>query len=160
MKKILIIGYGNPAREDDGLGPATAQAIEDMHIDGVSVEINYQLTVEDSVSIAAHDVVVFIDAALHGEEQFRFFPVEPVYEEGVNSHSISPEALMGLAEKIFSASTEAYMLAIRGYSFSMFEESMTERAEKNLDRAVEFMASALGSDEPCKIWQAGVPACM
>lgn len=160
MKKILIIGYGNPAREDDGLGPAAAKVIEDMQVDGVSVEINYQLTVEDSVTIAAHDVVVFIDAALHGEEQFRFFPVEPVYEEGVNSHSISPAALMGLSKNLFNASTEAYMLAIRGYSFSMFEETMTERASKNLDRAVEFMVSSLGSDDPCKIWQAGVSACM
>jgi hydrogenase maturation protease len=148
MKKTLIIGYGNPAREDDGLGPAAAQAIEAMRIGGVSVEINYQLTVEDSVNIAAHDEVVFIDAALKGDDMFRFFPVEPEYEEGVNSHSISPAALMGLTENIFSASTSAYMLAIRGYSFSMFRETMTERAGINLGMAVEFMAAAISSGDP------------
>ena len=66
--KVLLIGYGNPAREDDGLGPAAAQAIEKLGIEGVSVDSNYQLTVEDAASAAHHDVVVFVDATTQGKD--------------------------------------------------------------------------------------------
>ena len=34
-KDVLLIGYGHPAREDDGIGPAVAEAIEQLNIDGV-----------------------------------------------------------------------------------------------------------------------------
>ena len=46
--KILLIGFGNPARADDGLGPALAEEIESKNIPDVTVETDYQLTIEDS----------------------------------------------------------------------------------------------------------------
>ena len=51
---ILLIGFGNPGRLDDGLGPALADAIEKLALPGVTVESNYQLTVEDAAEIAKH----------------------------------------------------------------------------------------------------------
>ena len=50
--RILVIGYGNPGRLDDGLGPAVASAMEEFNLPGVSVDSNYQLTVEDAASAA------------------------------------------------------------------------------------------------------------
>ena len=61
-KKILLIGYGNPGRLDDGLGPAFAKAVEALHTPGVTVEANYQLAVEDAHAVAQHEIVVFADA--------------------------------------------------------------------------------------------------
>jgi hypothetical protein len=48
------------------LGPAAAEELERMAFDGVTVDANYQLTVEDAQSVAEHDVVVFVDAAMTG----------------------------------------------------------------------------------------------
>lgn len=45
-QRILLIGYGNPGRGDDGLGPALAAAIEAMELPGVTVEADYQLMVD------------------------------------------------------------------------------------------------------------------
>ena len=59
---VFIIGYGNPARGDDGLGPACAEAIEALGLPGVAVQTNYQLQVEDATDIVSHDTVIFIDA--------------------------------------------------------------------------------------------------
>ena len=36
--KTLLIGYGNPGRLDDGLGPALAEAVAKLAIPGVTVE--------------------------------------------------------------------------------------------------------------------------
>ena len=74
---VLVIGYGNPGRLDDGLGPALAEALAALELPGVTVEANYQLTVEDAAAVAEHDVVVFADASVNGPEPYSFQPVEP-----------------------------------------------------------------------------------
>lgn len=141
--KVLLIGYGNPAREDDGLGPAAAQAIEKLSIEGVSVDSNYQLTVEDAISAARHDVVVFIDAADRGKDPIMFYELEPKHSESFTSHSVAPEAILGLTHDLFNAQTRGFMLGIRGYSFEMFKEEMTTEALKNLEVAVKFITPLL-----------------
>jgi len=141
--KVLLIGYGNPAREDDGLGPAAAQEIEKLGIEGVSVDSNYQLTVEDAASAAHHDVVVFVDAAVRGENPVMFYELEPKSSESFTSHSVEPEAILGLTHDLFNAQTRGFMLAIRGYSFDMFKEEMTTEALNNLEAAIKFITPLL-----------------
>jgi hydrogenase maturation protease len=141
--KVLLIGYGNPAREDDGLGPAAAQAIEKLNIDGVSVDSNYQLTVEDAASAARHDVVVFVDAAARGKNPVMFYELEPKRSESFTSHSVAPETILGLTHDLFNTETRGFMLGIRGYSFDMFKEEMTTEASKNLEAAIKFITPLL-----------------
>ena len=44
--QTLVIGYGNPGRRDDGLGPSFADILAAEGIPGVDVDSDYQLTVE------------------------------------------------------------------------------------------------------------------
>jgi len=145
MKKILLIGYGNPARGDDGLGPAIAEEVEEFAIDGLTVDADYQLTVEDAASVADHEAVIFVDASVSGDEPFSFTRVNPRRQESFTSHSVSPEGVLGLAEELFQAKGEAYMLAVRGYCFNMFDEEMTAKALENKSKAVQFLRSILES---------------
>jgi hydrogenase maturation protease len=140
---VLLIGYGNPGRLDDGLGPALAEAVERMGLDGVTVEANYQLAVEDAAAIAEHDAVVFADAAVAGPEPFSWAPVAPRGEVGFSSHSIEPPALMALAERLFGATARAYALGIRGYEFNEFGERLSESASANLAAALSFLEPLL-----------------
>ncbi|MCU0727503.1 MAG: hydrogenase maturation protease, partial [Planctomycetes bacterium] len=75
MERVLLIGFGNPGRRDDGLGPAVAQAVEGWGIPGVTVESDYQLHVEDAAAVSEHDAVIFADAAAAGPEPFAFGPL-------------------------------------------------------------------------------------
>ena len=68
--KVLLIGYGNPGRLDDGLGPALAEAIAHKEFKNVTVDANYQLTVEDAAEVAKYDLVIFADADVAGPEPF------------------------------------------------------------------------------------------
>jgi len=142
-KKVLLIGFGNPAREDDGIGPAVAEIVENLQIEGVTVDSDYQLTVEDSAAAAEHDIVIFVDASIQGEGPFTFEKVPPRLEESFSSHSVEPEMVIGLAEHLFRAKTEAYILGIRGYSFEMFTETMTAKAVENMGKAVDFLIPLL-----------------
>jgi hydrogenase maturation protease len=144
---ILVIGFGNPAREDDGLGPAAAEIVEKSAIENVEVDIDYQLSVEHAAVIAEHKVVVFIDASVSGDAPYVFEEVTPKFIESFSSHSVSPEQVLGLAQNLFNAETEGFILGIRGYSFEMFTEVMTEKANENLQQAVSRLVTALKSGD-------------
>lgn len=138
MKNILVIGYGNPGRLDDGLGPAFAARLEELGLDGVTIDANYQLTVEDADQVKDHDIVVFADASVDCREPFEFFEINPRSTMHFSSHFLSPEDVLGLAQDIFKADTKGYAIAIRGYEFDEFGERLSVRAQKNLKQAVEF----------------------
>lgn len=140
---VLVIGYGNPAREDDGIGPAVVKRLEQLNIEGVKMDADYQLTVEDAAGIAENEVVIFVDAAVKGDEPFRFSAIEPKRLSAFSTHSIGPEEVFGLACDLFDAETEAYMLAIRGYSFEMYKEEPTIKALKNMESALDFLIPVL-----------------
>jgi hydrogenase maturation protease len=161
--RILVIGYGNPGRLDDGLGPALAEAMERLGMSGVTVESNYQLTVEDAATVAAHDIVIFADAAVSGREPFAFTPIldgaaVDVKMRGVKprgsfygsastrftSHHLEPADVLELARRLFHGEPQGYLLAIRGYDFNEFGERLSERARQNLDQAVRFLEAAIG----------------
>jgi hydrogenase maturation protease len=125
------------------LGPALAGAVERLGLDGVTVDANYQLMVEDAEACARHDVVVFADAALHGPEPFSFRPLEPKAQLSFSSHSVDPRAVLALAEELFEAHPEGYMLGIRGYEFNEFKEALSERAAANLAAALTFIETVL-----------------
>ena len=156
MRRILVIGFGNPGRRDDGLGPALAAWLEERGIPGVTVDSDYQLTVEDAEAVARQDVVVFADASVGGSEPFYFLAVQPHGSPGFSSHSVEPGEVLALAETLFAARPEAYMLGIRGYAFNEFGEGLSERARDNLAMASAFIERVLREDR-CAASECGEP---
>jgi hydrogenase maturation protease len=145
LERVLLIGFGNPGRRDDGLGPAVAQAAEGWGIPGVTVESDYQLHVEDAAAVSEHDAVIFADAAAAGPEPFAFGPLAAEGEPSFTTHSVSPGAVLKLSRDLFSAETAGYLLAIRGYDFDGFGEGLSEPAAANLARALDFLRTRLSS---------------
>ena len=142
-KRVLLLAYGNPAREDDGLGPAAAEVIEELNLNNLTVDSDYQLTVEDAATVAEHDTVVFVDASLDCEGPFTFKEVVPSLDESFSTHSVQPETVVGMAKQLFGAVPKAYILGIRGYSFDMFKEEMTKKAVENMGKAISFLLPVL-----------------
>ncbi len=143
---VLLIGYGNPGRLDDGLGPALASMIEARAIPSVTVDVDYQLIVEHAEQAARHKVVIFADAAVAGPEPFAFEPLAPApVEIEFSSHSLTPAAVLAMACDLFGAQPVGYTLAIRGYAFDEFGERLTPTAQRNLDEAAHFLIDALQS---------------
>lgn len=143
MGSVLVYGYGNPGRLDDGLGPAAVEALAPLGLEGVTLDANYQLNVEDAALVAEHDAVIFVDADATGPEPFWFGPVEPSSEAGFSTHSVRPEAVLALARGALGGSTAGYVLGVRGYAFDGFGEELTEGARRNLEAALAFLRSAL-----------------
>ncbi len=145
MRKTLVIGYGNPGRLDDGLGPLLAEKLEAMEIPGLTVDSDYQLTVEDAAPVAEHDVVIFADAHVSCDPPFSFTRLEPDPAGVVSfsTHHAEPEAVLALAKEAFGKTPDAFALGIRGYEFNEFGERISDEARRNLDAALEFLVPRL-----------------
>ncbi|MCU0662068.1 MAG: hydrogenase maturation protease [Myxococcota bacterium] len=145
--KVLIFGFGNPGRLDDGLGPAFAQRMEQETPAGVTVDCDYQLNVEDASTVAQHELVLFVDAAEAGPEPFWLNRLEPVTHLSFSSHSVKPDALLGMARDVLGKTPSAFILGIRGYEFNEFGERLSEQAASNLEAALDFVRNGLCSGD-------------
>jgi hydrogenase maturation protease len=141
--RLVVIGYGNPGRLDDALGPAVAEVLAGMSLAGVSVLSDYQLNVEDAAAIAEHDAVVFVDAALSGPEPFTFQRITPAVGAEFSTHAVEPGELLALSRDLFGADRPGYVLAIRGYDFDEFGERLSRRALANMAAAIQFLVALL-----------------
>ncbi|OGX53738.1 MAG: hypothetical protein A2267_05685 [Omnitrophica WOR_2 bacterium RIFOXYA12_FULL_38_10] len=141
--KVLLIGFGNPGRLDDGLGPALAEIFEEKSFPGLTIDSNYQLSVEDAASVAENDIVIFADASINGTEPFSFQKLTPKASLTFSTHSIEPDNVLGLAHELFKTKTQGYILGIRGYDFNEFGQYLSEKAKNNLNDAVIFLEQTL-----------------
>ena len=141
-KKILLYGYGNPGRQDDGLGPRFIDKIKDWieqeKIDSIKTDSNYQLNIEDANEIADKDLVIFIDASIEPIENFCITKVTPNSKIEFTMHAAAPSFILSLCNKLYQKYPDTYLLHIKGYEWELKEE-LTEKGEKNLIAALEIM---------------------
>jgi hydrogenase maturation protease len=140
--RTLVIGIGNPGRGDDGLGPALVELLEAARLDGVALDSNYQLNVEDALACSEHDTVIFVDASETCEAPFAFAELEPAREIVFTTHELSPAAVLALSEELYGKRPLASTLAIRGYVWDI-GEGLSPRAEINLSAALAFLLGRL-----------------
>lgn len=142
-KTILIYGYGNPGRQDDGLGNEFVEIMEkwiaDEGIKNVFTDSNYQLNIEDADTISSRDIVVFVDATIEEIEDFYIDRVEPSEAKvEFTMHAVSPAFVVNLCNDIYGKFPESYLIHIKGYEWD-FAEGLTEQAKANMLKAVEFV---------------------
>ena len=146
MKRTLIYGYGNPGRQDDGLGIALVERLKDRHADDplsfVAFDSNYQLNIEDALTISEYDLILFADASVEDISTYTVSHVEASAKTEFTMHAMSPEFVLHLCQHLFGKFPEAYLLHIKGYEFEL-QEGLTQRAEANLNAAVDFAEAAL-----------------
>jgi hydrogenase maturation protease len=144
--KILIYGYGNPGRQDDGLGNAFVDRMEqwaqENEIEGIAFDSNYQLNIEDAAEIAEYDLVIFADASTEEIDDFILTPVDASTQVTFTTHAASPGYIVDLCKQIYKRTPAAFLMHIRGYEWS-FKEGLSPSAVANLHRAVEHTVEAL-----------------
>jgi hydrogenase maturation protease len=139
---ILVYGYGNPGRQDDGAGVMLAEKLDkwivSRKMEGVHTDTNYQLNLEDAATISQYDLVIFADASHEELDDFRMDPLVRSDRVEFTMHAVSPAFILHLSKEIFNHEPEAYLLHIKGYEWE-FMGRMTERGEKNLMGALHFV---------------------
>ncbi len=150
--RILVYGYGNPGRQDDGAGVVFVEELAAWARSGdrpwLTFDSNYQLNVEDALAAAQHDIVVFIDASRDQPEGFRFRPLPPCAAVSFTTHAMSPEHVVALSRELYGARPAAYLLTFRGCAWEP-NGLLTPEARRNLDAAKAFVIRFLDSPPSC-----------
>ncbi|HPB33960.1 MAG TPA: hydrogenase maturation protease, partial [Caldisericia bacterium] len=125
INKTVLVGFGNEYRKDDGLGIKLLDLIDEK-ISKIKIQ---ELSIDILDDIKDFETVIFVDAALEGEDiNFRKIEKEPKFSP--LTHHLSPEELLIWAENINKKNYEFYLLSIRGYDFD-FGEELSEEGGKN-----------------------------
>jgi hydrogenase maturation protease len=110
---ILVVGYGNSVRSDDGIGWHVAQRLRvDPRFVGVTILQRHQLVPELAYDISAAAVAVFIDATTSlppgqvGVERVR--PLERT--GGPSTHHVTPSTLVALSHQLYGRAADGYIV--------------------------------------------------
>jgi len=142
MPRVLIVGYGNPLRSDDGAGLCAAGELAHL-LSSPNVEIlrRHQLTPEVAESVSRSDAVIFIDAAESGEPgQVRCQPVEIASKSAGKSHQFSPGVVLALARQLYGAVPLAFCVTVTAESFA-YRETLSAPVARALPRVVALVES-------------------
>lgn len=145
--KTLLYGYGNPGRQDDALGVACVEEMEQWikseGITNISTDTNYQLNIEDAATIAEYERVIFIDATIEPINDILYTKVDAGEAHiEFTMHAVSPSFVLDLCNKIYQKTPLTYLLHIKGYEWEL-AEGLTDAAKENLKKAVAFLKKEL-----------------
>ncbi len=143
MTDLLVIGYGNDLRRDDGAGRVVAAAIDERALPGVTVRSVAQLTPELALEIAGRGRVVFVDADL-GVTELTTRPVtagKPTV--GIMTHHGDPASLLSLVATVGPLPEEATVISIPARELGLGFELSPATAHA-VAEAVDLIAAMTG----------------
>jgi len=161
LTSTLIIGFGNPDREDDGIAwqvlvqtarrlnrVIPAQPEDGFLPEGEEPDLWFvlQLTPEMAETLAQYNRLCFVDAHT-GEipDEILFQPVSGSPAASAFTHHLTPAACLALVQSLYQRSPEAVLLSIRGYSFG-FLRQLSPQCEALLLPAVDRLWQWLETD--------------
>jgi len=120
--EILVIGYGNPLRGDDGVGPVIAEELARRLRDPeskVQVVACHQLNPELAEPVAETRAVIFIDASSDlPPGEVRVSSIAPDrFSTAAFAHSMKPAALLATASELFGQAPLARFVGVGASSF-------------------------------------------
>ena len=153
MKKSLIIGYGNPDREDDGvawhilhalttrLGLDSPDSYEDEFPESALIDFAFylQLTPEMAEDISVYEYVCFVDAHTGNiPEPVRLINVESEFQASPFTHHLTPQSLLSMCETIYGKKPDAALLSVLGHRF-LFSRQLSAETAQLVPPAVELI---------------------
>ena len=149
----MILGYGNPDREDDGVAWHILRALtqklelpspesyEDEFPESAQIDFAFQLqlTPEVAENIASYSYVCFIDAHTGNiPEPVRLIDVDSEFQRSPFTHHLTPQSLMSMCESIYGKRPEAALLSVLGHRF-LFTRELSEETAALVPQAVELI---------------------
>jgi len=153
LKQLLLLGYGNPDREDDGvawhilralttrLGLSAPDSYEDEFPEHAAIEFAFylQLTPEMAEDVSAYDQVCFVDAHTGNiPEPVRLIDVQSEFQASPFTHHLTAQSLVSMCETIYGKKPDAALLSVLGHRF-LFSRQLSEETARLVPEAVELI---------------------
>ena len=127
-----IIGYGNPQRRDDGIGPYVVSRLNGvLSQEKIHVLSLHQLDPDVIEGLQYAKIVILVDATMEKVEGgWQWVRIQP--ELGVlpyATHHLKPSFLLGLLQSVYHRCPLTWLVSVQGNDFG-FGEGLTPEAEK------------------------------
>lgn len=145
---VLILGWGNPSRGDDALGPLCLEQLRERLGESDAFEFveDFQLQIEHALDLVGRERVLFVDASLNCAAPFAVSTVQAVQDASYSTHALSPAAVLDVFQRLQSSPPPpCIQLAIRGERFELGEPASAQ-AQANLAQAVDWAYTWLQGD--------------
>ncbi|WP_414752805.1 hydrogenase maturation protease [Anabaena sp. CCY 9910] len=121
MKKtVMVIGYGNDLRSDDGIGKWIANEVDSWHLPSVESLAVHQLTPDLADSLASVNMAIFIDACLPVDGfDVKVQPLLAADDIDSNVHTGDPRSLLALTQALYGNCPTAWWVKIPGVNFEI-----------------------------------------
>jgi hydrogenase maturation protease len=146
--KILVIGYGNGLRSDDGVGLRVAAVAASWELPGLESISVHQLTPELAEPLASAELAIFVDARLADRgEAVETQPLEPLGSPGMSGHASDPRLLLALAQAVYGRHPRAWLVTVPAEDFSL-GEGLSTTAECGAEQALGRIAALIEAEGP------------
>ncbi len=162
MKSTLIVGYGNPDREDDGAAyyilnalaprfgcaeiPASDEGLEPSDC-SPSFIFSFQLMPEMTEGFAKFERICFVDA--HTEniaDPIQFTEISSAFQPSPLTHHMTPQTALSIVETLYGRVPQAVLCSVRGYQFG-FKSELSERTQALCDQAIEIILAWINQEK-------------
>ena len=92
---LVIFGWGNVSRGDDGLGPLLLARIAEAGWENATLIEDFQLQIEHALDLQGADLALFIDAGKDTPAPFSFREIFPQDGMTHTTHALPPELCAG-----------------------------------------------------------------
>lgn len=133
---LLVIGYGNTLRGDDGVGPRVAETVGGLGLPGVRTLICQQLSPEHAAPISLAQTVIFVDASVDAPKEVQLRRLTPNDSSQLLAHAADPRTMLALSRDVFGHVPEAWWLTIPAVNLE-FSEALTPEAQRGCAEAME-----------------------
>ena len=159
-RPILVLGYGNPSRGDDALGPMFVERLDEEQDAGrlppnFDTLTDFQLQIEHALDLQGRAVVLFVDAAADLDAAHILRPLTPARDESYSTHAISPGAVLAVYEQVCAGPLPpAFLLGLKGISFEL-GQGLSETAREALEQGLAAIRPLLAQADPAA-WRAAL----
>ena len=143
--RLVVFGWGNDARGDDGLGPLLLERIAQAAWADVTTIEDYQLQIEHALDLDGAEAALFVDAGRDTPAPFAFTEIGPECGESHSTHALAPEAVLDVyVRSLRRPPPPAFTLSMRGESFEL-GEGLTAEARERLEAAWAFVQGLMAA---------------
>ncbi|MBN2258589.1 MAG: hypothetical protein JW704_12365 [Anaerolineaceae bacterium] len=152
MQKTLILGYGNPDRQDDGVAwtilrdvasqlginqPSLLDPMVNSPDENLTLMVSLQLLPEMAELISKYERICFVDA--HTGRVPDDLSIEALgceFQKSPFTHHLTPQTCISLSKTLYQKTPQAQLVSVRGYEFG-FSNELSTRSRMLAHQAVE-----------------------
>lgn len=147
----LVVGIGNPLREDDRAGIEVVERLEAHFAGGMKAMVVYEPDICLAETMAQYSRVIIVDAIASDQgAPFKSISIEPASgyfpDRGVSSHCFNWKMILAMARDLYGSAPQTSVITVSASEFGI-SQSMSPQCQANADAAFQHIVGMVTSSD-------------